>query len=816
MGLKRPGYFKPSFNSGEISAEAAGRTELKTYYSGARYMSRVEPVAQGGFDLMPGTRMVALVRGALQAVGDGYAMQFAPAPVGAGGVAATLDLGRQELCTLLDFFGIGAAAGTVLRVEARASTNGAWRAFSEFRVEPVPRNYRCGAEPGAPIMVRYIRLVVVAGAADVSLSSPAVRVWREGAPVTKARLFAFSLSREIVFQVVVSAGNADIYRAGKRVASIALPYTQAQIAGVRAEQREKTLLFFEQDTPPKKLLYQTDFDWLFGDQIFKNIPDVDLGGTYPKTADKWRLTAVLAATSAAQVDQSFLEITVNGETAETIQLVGATLSDTRRAEIAGEIKTKIEALADVEPGIVVINETPPRAYEYPFTIEFAGENNIGDAFQVSARINSSVSAVANTSRLVKADAGGEPLFSNSRGYPRDAEFWQQRLVMTGFKAKGSAILFSVLADYFNLNTEIISADGGVLAGLDTTSSDKIERVVAARHLLIFTSEGEYFVADRAVSRTAALNVVQSSRNGCAQDVPVVLADEAVFYMNRNNSILYASQYSDAAQAYESAPVSLLATHLVNMAVDAAFQRPKTGADAGRYLLVRADGILIVGSIMRGQEITGFVRYPTDGAVRAVGVDGAEDIFLLVERKVSGVARLVLERMEEGLLFDQALDIVLPAPSLVASGFDALEGAQVWAKLDEGYIEGPFTVVNGSFALPYAATRIQAGRWTAPMLETLPPNREIAPNTVLRRKARIHAVEVALMDTTSLAVGANGRPAKDVALDRLGNAVDVLFAGKTGFVRVAHCPGYLAEPTVVITQLKPGRLKVRDLTIEQGL
>lgn len=814
MSTEIPGNYKPSFNSGEIAPEAAGRTELKSYYSGALHMNRCEPVPQGGFDLMPGTRQIARVRGKLSTAAT-VTLSVASAPHAPDAVIATGDAGAPVSFATADLSGLSSSAAMSCRLEYRLTTGDAWTPFPTILVDATARIWRGGLPPNAPVSARYFRLVRVGGSGDVTAAVDTALVLKaEGALAEAAAPFPFSIDRATAYSLVFSEGNCDIYRDQTFKASVAVPYTEAQLAALRARQRDKTMLLFHEDVATKKLLWQSEQDWLFGDQVFKNIPDVDLGGSYTKVADKWRLTIVHSGLPA-QVDQSFIDLTVGGENTDTISLSGATTTNTARDAIAADIKAKIEALADVETGVTVTAEAYTTANNFLFTIEFTGADNIGSTYEISGRVTAPVSAAISANRLTRGDPGGEPLVSVSRGYARDGEFWQQRTILAGFKSKGTAWLASVLGDYFNLNVKIVSADGAILANLDTQSSDKIERAIAARHLLLFAQEGEYFVADRAVSKTAAINIVQSSRNGCAENVPVVLADDAVFYVNRNNSIVYSCQYSDVAQAYESTPVSLMATHLVRGIVDAAFQRPKAGTDAGRYLIVRDDGLLVVGSIVRNQEITGFVRWQTDGLVRRVMVNGLDEVRLIVAREIDGETVLVFEAFEDDLYLDQAQEITLGAPATTIDGLEDLEGAEVWIVAD-GYDEGPFTVSAGEITIPNASTHVIVGRWTPPRVETLPPNREVAPNTVLRRNARIAAVECYVMETTSIAIGANGNTPRNIPLYRFGMAVDAPIAPQTRAVRASGLRGYVKEPTAIITQVRPGKLKVRDCTIEQRL
>ena len=90
--------------------------------------------------------------------------------------------------------------------------------------------------------------------------------------------------------------------------------------------------------------------------------------------------------------------------------------------------------------------------------------------------------------------------------------------------------------------------------------------------------------------------------------------------------------------------------------------------------------------------------------------------------------------------------------------------------------------------------------------------------VLKRKARIHSVKISVIDTTSLAISTNGRPLQDVSLRRWGMQADVpeLNQGVTGEITVRGLVGYTDQPYLTISQIRPGRLEVRSITLEARL
>jgi hypothetical protein len=102
--------------------------------------------------------------------------------------------------------------------------------------------------------------------------------------------------------------------------------------------------------------------------------------------------------------------------------------------------------------------------------------------------------------------------------------------------------------------------------------------------------------------------------------------------------------------------------------------------------------------------------------------------------------------------------------------------------------------------------------------TLPLPRAVGPRTVLRRPARAHTVRVSVVNSTNLAIGANGSGPYDVPLKRFGGTTDqpLSAAPYTGWTMCEGIPGYMEDVQVTITQLRPGALTVTGVTIEADL
>jgi hypothetical protein len=222
--------------------------------------------------------------------------------------------------------------------------------------------------------------------------------------------------------------------------------------------------------------------------------------------------------------------------------------------------------------------------------------------------------------------------------------------------------------------------------------------------------------------------------------------------------------------------------------------------------------MTLGTMLRGENVTAFTRWETDGLVRSAIVDGKNAVYLLVSRTVGAGAELHFEKLDTALIFDAAIEQTLDESTTIVSNLGPHEGATVWA-LADGYIEGPFTVIDGAITLANASTHVIVGRWTAPIADTLPLPSDINDKVVLRRPKRVHTVRVDLVDTTSVAIGANGLAPRNVALNRVGDPVDEPLAPVNRTEVITGLRGFSQDGQVRITQTKPGQLAWRGITIE---
>lgn len=617
-------------------------------------------------------------------------------------------------------------------------------------------------------------------------------------PSDAAREISFVASDGTAYDLLLSAGLLRVYLNGAQVDSLTLPYTEAQVRELNYAQQLDTLLLFHMDVKPRRVIHKGTSTWEIGELPFRNLPTFDYGGTYTNgTPAEWELEFVGLGSSTV------FQLTVSGE--ETRSMTYSSIDNART-----EIEAAVQDLPSVRDGITVTKTSGNR-----ISIKFSGDGNEGDGWAVSGRsINKADAAIVAYKKTVGV-APGEPVISEARGWPRCGTFYQQRLLVGGFKSLPNAWMASVSGDYWNFDDRLDEANGAFLVITDTPGGEAVERIVAGRNMLLFTTQGEYWLSDRALSKTSAPVLVKSSTHGAAPGVPIVENEGAAIFSHKNAGVISEFRYTDVDGNFVAMPISLLAAHLFDGIQDMALRRSRFSNDANLLAVCETSGNLRFGHLLREQDVTAFTRV-SGMRTKAVAVNGRNELMAVTERTVAGQPARALERFERGLLLDDAVDLTLSPASEEVTGLSQYEGEEVWC-LADGNVFGPFIVDTGKIRLPVASSNLTIGRWSPPRVQTLPLPRDVGGGMVVRRKGRIHSLWVSVVDTTSLAVRVADR-VWDIPLRRFGSPVDVpeLALGFTGVIPLRGLPGYTDEPTVEITQMRPGRLTVRSITLEADL
>lgn len=632
---------------------------------------------------------------------------------------------------------------------------------------------------------------------------------------TAARIFAFNASTGSAYDIVLHNGAAQAWGTASLLQTVSIAgLTTALLREVTVAQQLDTMLVFHEDLQTKRLKHAGPTSWSVDNVPWIGVPNYDYGADIngnPYTnavAAQWTLefNGLEDKDGAGDSDRlGVFVITVSNQDSTVIDY------NETMADLAASIQAALLDMPNIDPGLTVVAGTGKSV-----VITFSGAGNEGDEWAVSGRVINKADAAIIARRTRVGVPPGEPLWSVDRGWPQCGCFTgTQRLAIGGFRGLPSAWAFSELADYFTFDQRLSEATGPALVPMSGAGGERVERIVDSSNLLILTSEAEYWLAERALSKSSVPYHVKASSNGTRRGVPIAENEGAAIYAHSGGGVLSELRYTDVEGNFASLDISLFGSHLIRDVRDMAVRSASLSSDGHQLAVVNGDGSALLSTMLREQDVMGFSTQRSAGATfHAVAANGRNQLSWIVSR--NGSKRL--ERSEDGLLLDEAVSGVNDAASQIANVGARFNGRNdIWCIAD-GHVFGPFTVAGGVIALPIPVTIWTAGSWTPPLVETLPMSREVGPKIVMKRKARIHSVQISVRDTTSLAISTNGKPLVDVNLQRWGLLADVpeLQQGVTGEITIRGLTGFADEPYLTISQLRPGRLEVRSITLEAQL
>ena len=403
--------------------------------------------------------------------------------------------------------------------------------------------------------------------------------------------------------------------------------------------------------------------------------------------------------------------------------------------------------------------------------------------------------------------GYEDVWSASRGYPRSVVFHEGRLYFGGSKSRPSTIWGSRVGDFFNFSKGEALADDGVEATLDTGSFNAIVDVYSGRHLQVFTTGGEFYVPqalDEPIT-PETLIVKQQSAYGARPGVRIQNIDGASLFIQRQGKSLQDFEYTDVSNAYTSAKISLLSSHLLKLPGEMAV-RVSTRTDEGDRLLIvnDEDGSIACYTILRSQNVIAPSEWTTDGTFLNIGVS-VTDIYTVVKRTVNSGTVYYVEVFDSDTLLDCSK--TGGAASSVTMAHLQAETVKI---IRDGVVE-PDQVVPGS---PYTVTFAQAatasfqvGLNFTPSVVTLPVEPRLASGSLRGFKKRIFEVNAEVFATQAMTINGKEVPFRRFGDDILDGDVEEF----TGIKTLNGILGYSYDGQITIGQEVP--LKMNLLGID---
>lgn len=375
--------------------------------------------------------------------------------------------------------------------------------------------------------------------------------------------------------------------------------------------------------------------------------------------------------------------------------------------------------------------------------------------------------------------------ASSAGNPGVPSLFQQRLVL-GYQALAvNRFYMSQPGGYYNFNiSNPIQLDDAITATIVANQLNTIKSMVAMPSgLIILTDKAIWQVnggsAGSAVT-PAAIVANSQSYNG-ASDVPPIIADYDMLYVQAKNSIVRDATYNFYTNNYTGTDISVLSSHLFF-----GYQILEWAWAQEPFKLiwcVRNDGIMLSLTYLKEQELIGWAHHDTNGGLfksvatvtEAISQGYVDAVYTVVQRTVRGQQLQYIERMADRYFstyssvwcVDAGLQYNGPA-AVSFTGGAHLAGLTVTG-LADGNIITPFVMPNsGVFTLPVAATNVYVGLGFTAQLQTLPL--DTGEPTIQGKMKKIAAVNVRCQATLGLSIGSTSTDLvamKDLALGNVG-------------------------------------------------
>lgn len=303
----------------------------------------------------------------------------------------------------------------------------------------------------------------------------------------------------------------------------------------------------------------------------------------------------------------------------------------------------------------------------------------------------------------------EQAFSPAVGYPGTCLVFRERLVVAGVPARANRLWMSKIGRPFNFDLGSGLDDEAISFELGDDPAHAIQALSAGRELEIFTSASEWTVDGNPLAPASTIAIRQTGiGSGVSRRVQPVDVDGASVFLGRGGDNLIEYVFNDIDTAYQAQDLTVRARHLLKAPIDLAF-------DSRRRLLmvVNEDGAITTATLDRNAQMVAWTQQRTEGRVLAVAA-AAGGIWFLVDR--AGAVRL--EAVDDEFFVDAGVTRTAAAPATDWAGLEHLEGRTV-AVVGDGRDLGTATVANGRLRLGAQVQSIVVGIPYRHEIEPLP-------------------------------------------------------------------------------------------------
>lgn len=374
--------------------------------------------------------------------------------------------------------------------------------------------------------------------------------------------------------------------------------------------------------------------------------------------------------------------------------------------------------------------------------------------------------------------------SGSAGNPSVPTFFQQRLVLAAPPGAVQTFYMSQPGSYYNYNVSYPTLpDDAITGSLVANQLQTIKSMIAMPSGLILLSDRTFWQVNGGSvgSAVSAIDIVANPQSYVgASDVPPIVANFDILYVQSKGSIVRDTTYNFYANVYTGTDISILSSHLFF-----GYQITEWAWAEEPYKIVwavRNDGILLSLTFLKEQELIGWAHHDTLGTYQSVAtvtesVSGntVDAIYTVVSRTINGFTNQYIERMADRYITNYinpwCVDCGLQysgSATATLSGLEHLIGQTVTGLVNGIPLTPTVVSATGTVAVPAGTTFATVGLAFLPQLQTLAL--ELGEPTVQGKFKKIVNITARVAQTLGLSTGTdfdNLVNMKDLILGNVG-------------------------------------------------
>jgi len=380
------------------------------------------------------------------------------------------------------------------------------------------------------------------------------------------------------------------------VAFLTAPFAHTEVQDVRDVQTENVMLMFHMEHFPKRIINTSDTEFQIDDIPFLNIPQFDFNDSSSPTPTA--AVQVMTFPSDIQIGDRF-QIDVEGVLSKNITFAGDSGSTDQSSTIEN-IRKNLQDMPIFGDDGITVTRTGTREYTITLDGNSSGTYELFSAFITGGKSTQAITFTQTTAGVPRS----EDVWSDTRGYPRTATFFEGRLWFGGSKSKRQSVFASRAGSFFDFFTEEGDDDEGIFVTISARNLTEIVDINPDRGLQIFTSGAEFLLTG---NTPATVSIKAQTQHG-SKFLEAKSLDGATLFVDKNGKTLRQYLYNYNEDAYNSVDISVLSSHLIDSPLDVGVLSGSTTEDANYVVIINQDGSAAILNTLRSQDINGFTKW----------------------------------------------------------------------------------------------------------------------------------------------------------------------------------------------------------------